>query len=326
MLKFISEQTVARGLEFQLGLWMHGYEWINSPKPNYTIEGLTRETHGPYCRDAVRTLLKALPGGERGHLPRPRRERRRGRQLRFLEGGLRGRGHLRPEGRDRHARQGHGPDHARSRAWQPGLPVKVSPKYWAEHMGMPYHQADIRELERPQPRPAGERADEIQLRVPQFPPLRLRRPAAGRPQVGRAAPHLAGHPASAALGRSADRRGALAGLQFLRQRRRRDHGAALLQGPPRFRDRAATARLRRRLAAAALGLGEIRLQPQGLGTAAIQPRCGPGLLAALSAASSSARARRQPRRPWPMPAAFCPSSPPPTEPRPATTRTGRKCT
>jgi len=38
MLKFISEQTVARGLEFQLGLWMHGYEWIDSPKPNYTIE------------------------------------------------------------------------------------------------------------------------------------------------------------------------------------------------------------------------------------------------------------------------------------------------
>jgi hypothetical protein len=26
-----------------------------------------------------------------------------------------------------------------------GLPVKVSPKFWAEHMGMPYHQADIRD-------------------------------------------------------------------------------------------------------------------------------------------------------------------------------------
>src|SRR5258708_33213835 len=30
-----------------------------------------------------------------------------------------------------------------------GVPLKVSPKFWAEHMGMPYHQADIRELERP---------------------------------------------------------------------------------------------------------------------------------------------------------------------------------
>src|SRR6185503_382947 len=28
-------------------------------------------------------------------------------------------------------------------------PVKISPKFWAEHMGMPYHQADIREQEVP---------------------------------------------------------------------------------------------------------------------------------------------------------------------------------
>ena len=32
-----------------------------------------------------------------------------------------------------------------------GLPIKISPKYWAEHFGMPYHQADIREVERPKP-------------------------------------------------------------------------------------------------------------------------------------------------------------------------------
>jgi len=30
-----------------------------------------------------------------------------------------------------------------------GMPVKLSPKYWAEHCGMPYHQADIREQEMP---------------------------------------------------------------------------------------------------------------------------------------------------------------------------------
>ncbi len=33
-----------------------------------------------------------------------------------------------------------------------GMPVKVSPKYWAEHMGMPYHQAAIREQEVPKDR------------------------------------------------------------------------------------------------------------------------------------------------------------------------------
>ncbi len=32
-----------------------------------------------------------------------------------------------------------------------GMPVNISPKYWAEHLGMPYHQAEIRELERPAP-------------------------------------------------------------------------------------------------------------------------------------------------------------------------------
>jgi len=61
MLRFISEQTVARGMQFQLGIWMHGYEWLDSPSPNYTISGLTRENHGAYCRDAVRKLLQACP-------------------------------------------------------------------------------------------------------------------------------------------------------------------------------------------------------------------------------------------------------------------------
>lgn len=34
-------------------------------------------------------------------------------------------------------------------ALRTGMPIKVSPKYWGEHMGMPYHQADIREQEQP---------------------------------------------------------------------------------------------------------------------------------------------------------------------------------
>ena len=46
--------------------------------------------------------------------------------------------------------------------------MKISPKFWAEHMGMPYHQADIRELERPKAGKASERADEAQRRLAQF--------------------------------------------------------------------------------------------------------------------------------------------------------------
>ena len=65
MLKFISEQTVARGLQFQLGIWMHGYQWINSPNPNYTITGLTAADQAAYSRDAL-TLLPFLPRGSHG--------------------------------------------------------------------------------------------------------------------------------------------------------------------------------------------------------------------------------------------------------------------
>ena len=147
-LRYISDQTAARGLEFQLGIWMHGYEWENSPHPNYTIEGLNRENHGPYCHDALTALLRALPAvtgvnlrvhGESGvaegsyefwklvfdAVPRS------GRKLEL----------------DLHAK---GIDQKMiDLAIVTGMPVKVSPKFWAEHMGMPYHQADIRTPERP---------------------------------------------------------------------------------------------------------------------------------------------------------------------------------
>src|SRR5439155_15651500 len=45
MLRFISDEAARRGLRFQLGLWTHAYQWTNSPNANYTIAGLTPETH-----------------------------------------------------------------------------------------------------------------------------------------------------------------------------------------------------------------------------------------------------------------------------------------
>src|ERR1017187_2090137 len=150
MLRFISEQTAARGLEFQLGLWMHGYEWINSPHPNYTVEGLTAATHGPYCRDAVCALLKACPAvtgvtfrvhGESGV------EEGSYDFWKAVFSGVAACG--RKVEIDMHAK---GMDQTMiDLAVASGLPVKISPKYWGEHLGMPYHQADIRELERPRP-------------------------------------------------------------------------------------------------------------------------------------------------------------------------------
>ncbi len=153
MLKYISEQTAARGLEFQLGLWMHGYQWANSPQANYTIEGLTAETHGPYCRAALAALLKACPAirgvtfrihGESGVA-----EGSYSFWKMVFEGAkLSGRTveiDMHSKGIDQNMIDvGLGT----------GLPVTVSPKFWAEHMGMPYHQADIREQEMPKGRTA----------------------------------------------------------------------------------------------------------------------------------------------------------------------------
>ena len=61
MLKFISDEAARRGLQFQLGLWTHAFRWTNSPNVNYTISGLTPETQGAYCRDALRALLTQCP-------------------------------------------------------------------------------------------------------------------------------------------------------------------------------------------------------------------------------------------------------------------------
>jgi hypothetical protein len=150
MLRFISEQTVVRGMEFQLGIWMHGYEWIDSPSPNYTIEGLTREQHAPYCRDAVRALLRACPAisgvtfrvhGESGV------EEGSYEFWKTVFDGVATCG--RTVEIDMHAK---GMDQTMiDLARSTRQPVKISPKYWGEHMGMPYHQADIRQLEQPRP-------------------------------------------------------------------------------------------------------------------------------------------------------------------------------
>jgi hypothetical protein len=147
-LRFIGEQAAAHGLQFQLGLWMHGYVWENSPNPNYTIEGLNAGNHGPYCRDALSALLRACPAisgvtlrvhGESG----------------VAEGSYAFWGAV-FDGVKRSGRKVEIDMHAKGidqgmidLALATGMPVKVSPKFWAEHLGMPYHQADIRDQEIP---------------------------------------------------------------------------------------------------------------------------------------------------------------------------------
>ena len=206
---------------------MHGYRWENSPHPNYTIEGLNAANHGPYCRDALAALLRACPAitgvtlrihGESG----------------VAEGSYAFWGAV-FEGVKRSGRKVEIDMHAKGidqgmidLALATGMPVKVSPKFWAEHMGMPYHQADIRDQEMPK---AGHRDSglmALSAGSPQLHPLRLRRPDARGPPLRHSLARLAGHPAPAAVGRPGLRRRLRAGLPVLRIERRRDHGAALL--------------------------------------------------------------------------------------------------
>jgi hypothetical protein len=156
ILRLISSECAARGLDFTLGLWNHAYAMSKNSEPTYPIEGLTPETHAPYCRDALHTLLKECPGitgvtmrvhGESG-IPEG--------NFGFWEVVFQGIGKLdRKIAVNLHAK-GTGQriiDIAQSTK----MPVSLSPKYWAEHLGLPYQPASIRELEKPpvEPNKAG---------------------------------------------------------------------------------------------------------------------------------------------------------------------------
>ena len=148
MLRFIAAETARRGLHFQLAIWTHAYEWLESPHANYLIEGLTPATHAAYCRDALAMILGACPeiGGLtfRVHGESGVAEGSYGFWKTLFEAIVKT---GRPIEIDMHAK---GMDRAMiDTALSTGLPVNISPKYWAEHMGLPYHQAAIRELEMP---------------------------------------------------------------------------------------------------------------------------------------------------------------------------------
>ncbi len=155
MLRFISAETGARGLHFQLGIWTHAYEWTASPHAYHHIEGLTPETHAAYCRDALAIILKECPEIE-------------GLTMRVHgESGI-------PEGSypfwktlfeaisgcgrkieiDMHAK---GVNTTMiDIAVATGMPVKLGAKYSAEQQSLGYNQADIRALEIPKPGHEGE--------------------------------------------------------------------------------------------------------------------------------------------------------------------------
>ncbi|MBI3948169.1 MAG: hypothetical protein HY321_19785 [Armatimonadetes bacterium] len=142
-LRFISEEAARRGLHFQLALWFHGYEWEESPEANYVVEGLAPETHAAYCRDALRTVLQACPAIRgvtfRIHSESGVPDDSHGFWKTLFDG-------IAQCGRrveiDMHAKQIS--QELIRVALATGMPVVVSPKYSAEHMGLPYQEASIR--------------------------------------------------------------------------------------------------------------------------------------------------------------------------------------
>src|SRR6185437_6733298 len=149
LLQYISAAAAQRGLDFQLGLWTHAWNFDEAPNATHRIHGLTRATHAPYCRDALHALLDACPAitgvtlrthGESG-VPEQ--------SYAFWKTVFSG---IIATGRkieiDQHAKGIDAQMIAMAEAT--GMPATVSPKYWAEHMGLPYHQASIRPTEMPQ--------------------------------------------------------------------------------------------------------------------------------------------------------------------------------
>ncbi|MGA1984381.1 MAG: hypothetical protein ABSG84_18175 [Acidobacteriaceae bacterium] len=153
-LKFIAAETARRGMDFQLGIWTHAYEWTDSPHSDHHIVGLTPEIHAAYCRDALAAVLRECPPitgltmrihGESG-IPEG--------SYSFWETLFEAipAAHT-PDGRpriieiDMHAK---GLDQRMVEiARATGMPVKAGAKYWAEHLGLGYQQADIRANEYP---------------------------------------------------------------------------------------------------------------------------------------------------------------------------------
>ena len=147
-LQFIAAETARRGLDFQLGIWTHAYEWTDSPHSDHHIIGLTPETHAAYCRDALAAVLKACPqitgltlrihgesGIPEGSYP----------FWQTLFEAISGAGRIIEI--DMHAK---GLNQIMiDMAHKTGMPVKAGAKFWAEHQGLAYHQADIREAEYP---------------------------------------------------------------------------------------------------------------------------------------------------------------------------------
>ncbi len=147
MLRYIGRQCERRGLTFRLGLWNHSYDYgPQNTHDRYRVRGIDAGNHAAYCRDALAALLRAVPEVRgltfrvhfEGGVPEPTHAFWRVVLSRIPEAE-----HL--EDIDFHSK-GVTDELLRILAGT-GKQFTLSTKFWAEHMGLPYHQASIRARE-----------------------------------------------------------------------------------------------------------------------------------------------------------------------------------
>ena len=147
MLKFISDEAKNRGLDFQLALWTQRYDFDDVPKANYQIKNVPKN-YAEYCKDSLEIILDKCPSINgltlRVHVECGIPER----DYKFWETYFKPIKKLKREiNLDLHAK---GIDNRLiNLALKATSNVTVSPKYIAEHMGLPYHQSSIRKQEMP---------------------------------------------------------------------------------------------------------------------------------------------------------------------------------
>jgi hypothetical protein len=148
MLKFISRECARRGMDFQLALWFQRYDFDDTPQASYQIRGVDESRHAEYCRDALAIILRECPDISgitlRVHvecgIPEGSTDFWRSYFSAFDGIGRRVRIDLHAKGIDSELIE---------IALATGNRVSISPKYTLEQQGLPYHQAAIRDFERP---------------------------------------------------------------------------------------------------------------------------------------------------------------------------------
>ncbi len=147
ILKFISEETSKRGLDFQLALWTQKYDFDEVPNANYQIKNIPNN-YAEYCRDSLKEILRKCPDISgitlRVHVECGIPEK----DYKFWETYFTAiKKTKKLINLDLHAK---GIDNKLINLALEATPnVTVSPKYIGEHMGLPYHQTSIRKQEIP---------------------------------------------------------------------------------------------------------------------------------------------------------------------------------